>query len=343
MLHAMAAPTVKESQGRATLMFCVTCAHAERMAEVLRRYPGVTAEVLLGTTPADQRRDMIARFKSNRLQILVVVGCATEGFDAPNVEVVAMGRMTKKQGLYVQMIGRGTRPLPGIIERYATSEERQEAIKNSAKPKMKVLDFVGNSGKHKLISTADVLAGDMPPDLVELAVEDLKESGESDDIRAAVWKQKAKRDEEEKRKEEEEKKRRAALAAAEEARRAKLKAEAEYRKTHVDPFGHHQVPERVQPSFRGGASDKQVKTLVSLGIPEATAMTWSKGQAGAVIGERIGKRGGDYYMRFGKFMGKPLRQIPHDYLRWAAEAIKSPDFQANLQLFRDEFRKVKAQ
>jgi ATP-dependent helicase IRC3 len=75
MLHSIAAPTVREPQGRATLVFCVTCAHAERMAEVLRRYPGVTAEVLLGTTPADERADRIDRFNSHRLQMLVVVGC----------------------------------------------------------------------------------------------------------------------------------------------------------------------------------------------------------------------------------------------------------------------------
>ena len=31
---------------------------------------------------------------------------------------------------------------------------------------MEVFDFVGNSGKHKLVSTADVLAGDIPERLI---------------------------------------------------------------------------------------------------------------------------------------------------------------------------------
>ncbi len=343
MLHAMAAPTVEEAQGRTTLFFCVTVAHAERMAEVLRRYPGVTAEVLVGTTPADERADRIARFKNGALQILVVVGCATEGFDAPNVEVVAMGRMTKKQGLYVQMVGRGTRPQPGVVDRYCTADERKEAIGNSRKPRMLVLDFVGNSGKHKLISTADVLAGDMPPDLVEAAIQDMKETGESDDIRNAVWKQKQKRDEEAKRAAEIEKARREAAIAAEEARRVKLRAEAEYRSKQVDPFSHQQVPEQVQSKFRGGATDAQVKKLVSLGIPEGTAMGWTKTQAGAVIGERMAKHGGDWFMPFGKYKGKQLRQIPHEYLRWAGENIHSTDFQENLNRFRQEFKKQAVQ
>ena len=340
-MHRIAAPSIRESQGRATLVFCVTCDYAERLAEILRRYPGVTAETVLGTTPADVRADRVARFKNNQLQMLVVVGCATEGFDAPNVEVIVVARPTKKKGLYVQMIGRGTRPLPGIVERYDTPELRQKAIKNSAKTRVLILDFVGNSGKHKLISTADVLAGHLPPDLVAAAVADMKETGESDDICNAVWKQKQKRDEEERKVEEERLRVLAERQAADEARRSKLKADAEYRKIRVDPFGKAQVPECVQPAFRGGCSNAQVRLLVAYGYKEEAAMQMSKGQAGKIIGEKKAFKGGDWIMCFGKHSGKHLRQIPFDYLRWAGENIQRGDFQDNLELFREEFRKCK--
>src|SRR3990167_3472208 len=338
MLHAVAGPLVTESQGRTTLLFCVTVQHATRMAEVLRRHPGVSAECIFGHTPDQEREDRVKDFKAGRLQILCVVGCATEGFDAPNVQVVGMARPTKKQGLYVQMIGRGTRPLPGLIERYDTAEERQQAIANSLKTACVVLDFVGNSGKHKLISTADVLAGDMPPELVGLAVEELKETGEAADIRDAVWRQKAKRDEEEKRL--------AALRLAaeeaallkEEARRAKLKAEAEYRVREIDPFGHEHAPARVQPEYRGGASDKQIAYLRKLGVSEEKAMAFTKGQAGAVIDKLQSKRGGEWIMRFGKHQGQPLNTLPHAYLRWAGENMQNAEFQANLEQYRGEYR-----
>lgn len=338
MLHAIAVPTVKESQGRPTLVFCVTVAHAERMAEVLRRYPGVSAEVVHGKTPHEQRKDIVERFRRGEIQMLVGVGCFTEGFDAPNVQVVAMARPTKQQGLYIQMIGRGTRPLPSLVDRYETDTERQEAIANSLKPCCIVLDFVGNSGKHKLVSTADILAGDMPPDLVEAAIEDMKESGEAEDIREAVWRKKEERDEEERKAQEERERKQKEAASREEARRAKLKAEAEYRAREVNPFGHEQVPERVQSAYRGGASDRQVKFLVSLGIKRETAMGWTKGQAGSVISQRSPKRGGEWYMRFGKHIGQQLNAIPHEYLRYMGQNCQSEDFQSNLAQYRNEYR-----
>lgn len=343
MLHAIAVPTVKESRGRPTLVFCVTVAHAERMAEVLRRYPGVSAEVVHGKTPPDDRKSIVGKFQRGEIQMLVGVGCFTEGFDAPNVAVVAMARPTKKQGLYVQMIGRGTRPLPGLVERYTTPDERQEAIANSLKPNMTVLDFVGNSGKHKLVSSADVLAGDMPPDLVEEAIEEMKQTGEAEDIREAVWRKKEERDAEIVRQEELRKERLRLAQVAEEARRAKLKAEAEYRAKNVDPFNGAPEPERHQAVYRGGATDAQVGFLVKLGIKKETAMSWSKAQAGAVISERKAKRGGEWYMCFGKHAGQQLKTIPHNYLRYMGRECQHAEFQSNLKQFRAEFAEQRQQ
>lgn len=338
MLHAIAVPTIREAKGRPTLVFCVTVAHAERMAEILRRYPGVTADVVTGATPQEQREATVAAFKAGRVQMLVGVGCFTEGFDAPNVAVVAMARPTKQQGLYVQMVGRGTRPLCPDVYKLETPELRQEAISNSIKPAMVVLDFVGNSGKHKLVSTADVLAGDMPPALVAEVVEEMKESGEADDIREAVWRKKQKKDEEEKRQaEEREKKRREAQLAAE-AKRERLRAEAEYRAKTIDPFGTESAPERVQSKFRGGATDRQVALLRKLGVTEEVAMKFTKGQAGAVIDARINATGGNFYMRFGKYEGTQIKSIPHEYLRWAGEKLANEEFQKNLSQYRNEYR-----
>ena len=338
MLHAIAVPTIREAKGRPTLVFCVTVAHAERMAEILRRYPGVTADVVTGTTPQEQRESTIAAFKAGRVQMLVGVGCFTEGFDAPNVAVVVMARPTKQQGLYVQMVGRGTRPLCPDVYKLESPEDRQQAIANSIKPAMVVLDFVGNSGRHKLISTADVLAGDMPQALVEEVIEDMKESGEAEDIRDAVWKKKQQKDEEEKRQaEERERKLREAQLAAE-AKREKLRAEAEYRKQNIDPFGTETAPERVQSKFRGGATDAQIRFLGCLGISGEAAMKMTKGQAGAVITSRKDKTGGSWHMRFGQHKGKQLRDIPHAYLRYMGMNSRSEDFQANLARYREAYR-----
>ena len=94
----------------------------------------------------------------------------TEGFDAPNVRVVAIGRPTKSRALYLQMLGRGTRALPGVVDGLSGPQERLEAIKASDKPYSTVIDFVGQSGRHKLVCATDFMVGEAEPkEIVERA------------------------------------------------------------------------------------------------------------------------------------------------------------------------------
>ncbi|VTS08175.1 hypothetical protein [Gemmata obscuriglobus] len=74
-----------------------------------------------------------------------------------------MARPTKSNAYYTQAIGRGTRTLRGTLHPdLATPEARRAAIAASAKPSVLVIDFVGNSGRHKLISAVDIFAGNHP-------------------------------------------------------------------------------------------------------------------------------------------------------------------------------------
>ena len=93
----------------------------------------------------------------------------TEGFDDPGIEVVVMARPTKSRCLYTQMCGRGTRPLPGLVDGPETAHARQLAIVESTKPNVEIIDFVGNCGKHKLVTSADVLGGIYDDEIVERA------------------------------------------------------------------------------------------------------------------------------------------------------------------------------
>lgn len=314
MIHSIVSPTIKEAAGRPTLVFCVTKAHAERTAEVFNRHPGVRAACVTDETPKQDRRDIIKRYGRGELQVLVGVGVFTEGFDAPATAVVAMARPTKSLSLYCQMLGRGTRPLPGVVDGPATPEERREAIANSAKPSMTVLDFCGNAGRHKLITAFDVLAGGDDERDVLAALAEAQRNGEAVSVREAV--EKARKDrltaEEEARKREEKRKEEAAA-------RAKLRVDAQYRTYEASPFKFDAAPDVRVGEFRGGASDKQVEYLQKLGVNRATALGYSKQQAGKVIDELSRKSGADYIMRFGKWKGTPLKKIPRDYLRWAKE------------------------
>jgi hypothetical protein len=73
----------------------------------------------------------------------VVPNCQvlTEGWDEPSIDAVAVARATQSRGLYQQMIGRGLRPYPG-------------------KENCLVLDMVGNSDRHELVSVSSLLGLD---------------------------------------------------------------------------------------------------------------------------------------------------------------------------------------
>jgi superfamily II DNA or RNA helicase len=164
--------------------------HAELLQAAFNAYEA-KVETILGHTDPFERLEIVKRLKEGSTQGLVNCGVATEGFDCPAVAVVAIARPTKSTSLYMQMIGRGTRPLPGVVDGPDTAEARREAIAASAKTVCTVLDFVGNSGNHKLISVADVLAGDdVDARDLEQAIRIAKESHEASDMDELVEKAK---------------------------------------------------------------------------------------------------------------------------------------------------------
>ena len=158
-LHKVAAPTLELVAGRKALVFAASVTHAERLCEIFNRHNDGCARWVCGKTDKDVRREMFADYKNNQFSILVNVGVATEGFDEPTIEVIVLARPTKSRSLYAQMVGRGTRALPGVVDGPATPELRRAAIAASGKRGLEVIDFVGNVGKHQLVSVADILGG----------------------------------------------------------------------------------------------------------------------------------------------------------------------------------------
>jgi DNA repair protein RadD len=81
--------------------------------------------MITGETPTGERAELLARFKRESvpsdlfggkkppLKYLANVNVLTTGFDAPNTDCVVLLRPTASVGLYVQMVGRGTRLYPG--------------------------------------------------------------------------------------------------------------------------------------------------------------------------------------------------------------------------------------
>lgn len=94
----------------------------------------------------DAERDKnIADFKAGKYQAMVNNGILTTGFDHPPIDLIVMLRPTKSSGLWVQMLGRGTRPFYVNGFDLFTPEGRCAAINASDKPNCLVLDFAGNT------------------------------------------------------------------------------------------------------------------------------------------------------------------------------------------------------
>lgn len=171
IVAAMASSLHELAKGRKSLVFCQSVAQAEAMAALLNEYVAGDAAWVSGETPDHERNAIFRAFGTGRLQYLVNVGVATEGWDDPSVErpvsVIGMCRPTKSRSLFAQMVGRGTRPVPGLVDRFGTPLERRNAIAASVKPYVEVIDYVGNAGKHSLACVTDLMAGDMEPKAVE--------------------------------------------------------------------------------------------------------------------------------------------------------------------------------
>ncbi len=225
-LLGVASASIEIIGSKRAIVFCVSVKQAERLAEIFNRHKPDCADWVYAKTPADIRKEKLGKFGDGRTQIMVNVGVLTEGYDNPSIEVVVQARPTKSRSLYAQMIGRGMRALTGVLhDGLVTSEDRKTAISISPKPSLVVLDFAGNSGRHKLITTADILGGKISEEAKERAIKDLTETGRAIDITDAMREAEAQLH-----REIEESKKKAA------AQKAHLTAKAKFTATYIDPF-----------------------------------------------------------------------------------------------------------
>ena len=94
---------------RSALIFATGVKHGQHIAEELKKKYGAEVGTVFGDTLNFERDQVLSEFKTGKLKYLVNVNVLTMGFDAPNIDCVAMVRPTMSPGLYYQMVGRGFR------------------------------------------------------------------------------------------------------------------------------------------------------------------------------------------------------------------------------------------
>lgn len=117
------------------LVFASGVEHAHHLTALFRDR-GLRAECVTGETAEAERKRFFADARNGTIQVLVGMNVMTTGLDIPNVDLIACVRPTKSLGLWVQMIGRGTR----------IHESKDNCL---------LLDFTDNCLKHGPIDQID--------------------------------------------------------------------------------------------------------------------------------------------------------------------------------------------
>ncbi|MFD1095873.1 DEAD/DEAH box helicase [Salegentibacter chungangensis] len=105
----------ERSKGKKTLIFNNGINTSIEVYETFRN-AGLPVRHLDNTTSKQERKDILKWFKNTPDAIVTSVSILTTGFDEPTVDTIILNRATKSLTLYFQMIGRGSRVLPGKSE-----------------------------------------------------------------------------------------------------------------------------------------------------------------------------------------------------------------------------------
>ena len=114
----------EKADEKATLAFCCSHVHAERVADSFRSR-GIPAETYLASTASDRRADLRNQLRVGEVKVLCVVDVQNEGVDLPFVECLLFLRPTESKRIFFQQLGRGLRRFVG--KEFCT-----------------VIDFIGN-------------------------------------------------------------------------------------------------------------------------------------------------------------------------------------------------------
>lgn len=139
IVEACCAEMVEKAWDRhCCMVFAQGVEHAEHIAQVLTSMNQSAVAVHSKKKESD---DLIEDFKKAKFKWLINFGMLTTGFDHPPIDFIGMMRATLSPGLWVQMLGRGTRPYDGrLMDQYIRGFEY-------IKYNCLVLDFAGNALK----------------------------------------------------------------------------------------------------------------------------------------------------------------------------------------------------
>ena len=130
---------------RKILIFCTGIDHAEAIRAYLESIGESVVAVHSKSKTRDEDLEAFQTFGGNGVRWCVNYGVLTTGFDFPGLDCIVVMRVTKSPGLWVQILGRGTRPDWMGMPIPDDAEGRLLIISQSDKQNCLILDFGHNT------------------------------------------------------------------------------------------------------------------------------------------------------------------------------------------------------
>ena len=126
---------------RSWLIFASGVEHAEHIGEMLNTAFGIPTCVIHSKKSDKQNEEALAAWRRGEFRAAVNMNALTTGVDHPAIDLIAMLRPTMSPGLWVQMLGRGTRVFLGkencLVLDFAGNTRRLGPINDPVIPKPK--------------------------------------------------------------------------------------------------------------------------------------------------------------------------------------------------------------
>lgn len=120
------------------LIFAAGLEHAKNIVDMLEHF-GVSATMVDGKLDKKERERRLAAHRTGEIRAMVNNSVLTTGYDFPALDLIGMLRPTMSSSLYVQMLGRGTRPCEGkencLVLDFARNIERLGPINDPVLPR----------------------------------------------------------------------------------------------------------------------------------------------------------------------------------------------------------------
>ncbi len=98
---------IEKGEGKQMMLYATSVDHSKKLVEAFE-WRGIRAGHVDGKTK--DRKRIFEQFVNREIQVLSNCEIATEGNNIPCIEIVGLARKTKSLSLYLQMVGRASRP-----------------------------------------------------------------------------------------------------------------------------------------------------------------------------------------------------------------------------------------